>query len=114
MLPRLARMIGGLLLDRRTPRTVKVVLAAAAVYLASPIDLIPDFLPWVGWLDDLVLAAVVVDGILGYVDRGLVLRYWPAGAQSLDVCARAAARISRWVPRRVKRRIFGGDRPPEG
>jgi uncharacterized membrane protein YkvA (DUF1232 family) len=108
VLPRLARMIGGLLLDRGVPRTVKVALAAVAVYLASPIDLIPDLLPWVGWIDDLLLAAVVVDGLLGYLDRGLLLRYWPGSAESLDRSARVAARLARWVPSRVKRRIFGG------
>ena len=110
LLPRLARMIAGLLLDRRVPRAAKVALAAVAVYLASPIDLIPDFLPWVGWLDDVVLAAVVVDGLMGYLDRDLLLRYWPGGAGSLDTCARVAARIARWVPPRLKQRMFGGSR----
>ena len=110
LLPRLAKMIAGLLLDRGVPRTVKVALAAVAVYLASPIDLIPDFIPWVGWLDDVVLAAIVVDGLMNYLDRELVRRYWPAGAGSLETCARVAARIAGWVPRRVKERIFGGRR----
>jgi hypothetical protein len=50
----------------------------------------------------------VVDGLLSYLDRDLLLRYWPGSASSLDVCARAASRIARWVPTRVKRRIFGG------
>jgi len=108
LLPRLARMIAGLLIDRGVPRATKLALAAVALYLASPIDLIPDFIPWVGWLDDVVLAAIVVDGLLSYLDRDLLLRYWPGSASSLDVCARAASRIARWVPARVKRRIFGG------
>lgn len=108
LLPRLARMMAGLLLDRGVSRATKVALAAVAVYLASPIDLIPDFIPWVGWLDDVVLAAIVVDGLVSYLDRDLLLRYWPGGAASLDTCARVAGRIARWVPARVKKRIFGG------
>ena len=62
-LPRLARMLISLVGDRDVPTAAKVVLAAVAVYLVSPIDLIPDFIPWVGFLDDLVIAAVVVDGV---------------------------------------------------
>ncbi len=108
LLPRLARMIASLLVDRDVPAAAKVALAAVALYLASPLDLIPDFIPFLGYLDDILLVAVVVDGLLGYLDRALVLRYWPGGAASLDTTAAVARRLSRWVPRRVKARIFGG------
>ena len=105
-LPQLARLIAGLLADPRLSRSAKIALAAAAVYLASPIDLVPDFIPFLGYLDDVLLAAVLVDGILNYVDRGLVLKYWPGTAASLETLARAAHMLAVWVPRRLKRRIF--------
>ena len=114
-LPRLARMLISLAADRDVPTAAKVVLAAMAVYLVSPIDLIPDFIPWLGYLDDVVLAAVVVDGVLNYVDRPLLLRYWPGSADSLDRIAAVARRLARWVPNRIKARIFGPPpSPPEG
>jgi len=106
-LPQLARLIARLIGDPVLPRSAKIALAAAALYLASPIDLIPDFIPVLGYLDDLLLGAVVVDGILNYVDRGLVLRYWPGSVESLDKVARAAKLLAVWVPRRLKARIFG-------
>ena len=105
-LPDLARMIGRLVLDPSLSRTAKLALLAAAVYLASPLDLIPDFIPFVGYLDDLLIAAIVVDGIVNYVDRGLLLRYWPGTAESLDTVARAARVVAAWVPRRLKQRVF--------
>lgn len=108
VLPRLARMIASLLADREVPVRVKVVLGAVALYLASPLDLIPDFIPFVGYLDDLLLAAVVVDGVLNAVDRPFVLKYWPGSVASLDAAAVVARRLSAWVPARVKARIFGG------
>jgi uncharacterized membrane protein YkvA (DUF1232 family) len=111
-LPRVARMIAGLLGDREVPRSVKVVLAAVAVYLASPIDLIPDFIPFVGYLDDILVAAVVLDGLLNYVDRRLVERHWPAGLAALDATAAVARRLAAWVPGAMKRRVFGGYRRP--
>ena len=91
----------------RCPTAAKVVLAAMAVYLVSPIDLIPDFIPWLGYLDDVILAAVVVDGVLNFVDRPLLLRYWPGSADSLERIAAVARRLARWVPNRIKARIFG-------
>jgi uncharacterized membrane protein YkvA (DUF1232 family) len=109
-LPRLARMLVSLAGDRQVPTAAKVVLAAVAVYLVSPIDLIPDFIPWIGYLDDLVMAAVVVDGVLNFIERPLLLRYWPGSPASLERIAAVAGRLARWVPSRVKSRIFGGVR----
>jgi uncharacterized membrane protein YkvA (DUF1232 family) len=106
-LPDIARTIARLAADPVLPRAAKVALAAAVLYLVSPIDLIPDFIPILGSLDDLLVAAIVVDGILNYVDRGLVLKYWPGSAESLERVARAARVLAVWVPRRLKTRIFG-------
>jgi uncharacterized membrane protein YkvA (DUF1232 family) len=105
-LPDLIRLVARLAADSTLPRAAKIALAAAAVYLVSPIDLIPDFVPFVGVVDDLLLAAIVLDGILNWVDRALVLRYWPGTPQSLDKLARVARVLSVWVPRRIKARIF--------
>jgi len=107
-LPDIARLIARLVADPRLPRTAKIALVAAAVYLASPVDLVPDFIPFLGYLDDVVLAAIVLDGILNYVDRALVLRYWPGSVSSLDQVARVAHLVARWVPARIKTRIFAG------
>lgn len=105
-LPDIVRLIARLVADPLLPRAAKIVLAAAVVYLASPIDLVPDFLPFVGYLDDVLLAAVLVDGLLNWVDRALVLKYWPGTAESLDRIARAARLLAAWVPGRLKRRVF--------
>ncbi|MGH7323159.1 MAG: YkvA family protein [Candidatus Rokuibacteriota bacterium] len=105
-LPDVARLITRLVGDPLLPRPAKIALAAAALYLMSPVDLLPDFIPFLGYLDDLVLVAVLLDGILNYVDRRLVLKYWPGTPMSLERLARAARLLSGWVPSRVKARIF--------
>jgi uncharacterized membrane protein YkvA (DUF1232 family) len=105
-LPDLARLLARLVSDPVIPRSVKIALAAAALYLANPFDLIPDFIPVLGYLDDVLVAAVVLDGLLSYVDRGLLLRYWPGSEASLDKLSRAARFFAAWVPARIKARIF--------
>jgi uncharacterized membrane protein YkvA (DUF1232 family) len=105
-LPSLARLLARLVRDPMLPRAAKIALGAAMVYLASPFDLLPDFVPLVGYLDDLLLGALVIDGVLNWVDRGLILRYWPGTPDSLERIARVARLLAVWVPRRLKARIF--------
>jgi uncharacterized membrane protein YkvA (DUF1232 family) len=90
------------------PKAAKVALAAAVLYLVSPVDLIPDVVPLLGYLDDVFVAAILVDGMLNFVNRGVVLKYWPGSPESLERVARAARVLAAWVPRRLKRRVFGG------
>lgn len=105
-LPTIVRALVGLAADPSLPRATKIALGAAALYIASPVDLLPDFIPFLGLLDDVLLAAVLVDGLLNFVDRSLVLRYWPGNPERLDRIARIAHILAAWVPRRVKVRIF--------
>jgi uncharacterized membrane protein YkvA (DUF1232 family) len=107
-LPDIVRMVSRLVNDPMLPRSAKIAIAAAAVYLVSPVDLLPDFVPFLGYLDDVLVAAILLDGLLNYVDRGLLLRYWPGSPRSLDRLARGAGLVARWVPRRVRARIFTG------
>ena len=83
-------------------------LAAAILYIVSPVDLVPDFIPVLGYLDDLIIAAIIVDGILNFVDRGVVLKYWPGSPELLERVARSARVLAAWVPKRLKQRIFSG------
>ena len=88
ILPDVLRLIGRLIRDRETPLRVRVALVVLAVWLASPIDLIPEFLPGIGSLDDLVAAAV----ILGWAGRRLgrehLWRRWPGSPEGFAVLER--------------------------
>lgn len=105
-LPAIIRTIRGLATDPVLPKATKIALAAAILYLLSPIDLVPDFIPVVGYLDDLIVSAILVDGILSFVDRGVVLKYWPGSPELLERIARSARVLAAWVPQRIKSRIF--------
>jgi uncharacterized membrane protein YkvA (DUF1232 family) len=108
LVPRLAQLITRLARDPRVSARTKRVLAAVVIYLASPVDLVPDFIPLLGYLDDVLVAAIVLDGLLNYVDRAVLLEHWPGDARSLDRVCRMASRVAAWVPRSWKTRVFGG------
>ena len=119
-LPDILRTISGLAVDPVLPKAAKIALGAAVLYLVTPVDLIPDFLPVLGHVDDVLVAAIIVDGMLNFVNRGVVLKYWPGSPESLERIARSARILAAWVPRRLKLRIFsdgrdagGGDAPRE-
>ncbi|HET7029985.1 MAG TPA: YkvA family protein [Candidatus Limnocylindrales bacterium] len=67
LVPDLLRLVRDLLLDRTAPRGVRVALGILLVWLINPIDLIPEFIPVLGPLDDVIVAVVV----LRYVRRRL-------------------------------------------
>jgi len=83
-----------LLADSRVPRRHKALLAGLVGYLASPLDLIPDFIPVIGQLDDVLIAAVVLRTLRRGVKRSIVRQHWPGPPRSLRVVERIASRRS--------------------
>ena len=87
-LPDIVRLARRLLADPRTPVRHRVGLVVLIVWLVSPIDLLPEFLPGIGPLDDIIAAAV----ILGWIGRGTgrarLEEMWPGDADGFVVVAR--------------------------
>ena len=79
-----------LLADDRVPRRRKFVLVALVGYLAMPIDLVPDFIPIAGQLDDVIIAALALRYVLRSDGPGLIREHWPGPETSLDVVLRVA------------------------
>lgn len=90
-IPDCAVLVGRLLRDPRVPRRRKLLLSLAVGYLAFPIDLVPDFIPLVGQLDDAILLAFVVRHLLR-TDEQLVRELWPGPEQSLELLLRLIGR----------------------
>jgi uncharacterized membrane protein YkvA (DUF1232 family) len=79
-----------LLSDRRVPRRRKLVLAALIPYLAMPFDLVPDFIPVAGYLDDAVIVAFVLRHVLRGSGPELIEEHWPGPPTSLALVLRLA------------------------
>jgi uncharacterized membrane protein YkvA (DUF1232 family) len=79
-----------LLDDDRVPRRSKLLLAALIGYLAMPFDLVPDFIPIAGQLDDVIIVAIVLRTVLRAGGPELLREHWPGPASSLNVLMRLA------------------------
>jgi uncharacterized membrane protein YkvA (DUF1232 family) len=84
-------LCGRLLGDPRVPRRKKALLVALAGYLALPFDLVPDFIPVAGQLDDVVIVALVLRSLLRGGGESLVREHWPGPDRSLSLVLRLAA-----------------------
>lgn len=80
----------GLLGDASVPVRCKIALVGLIAYLASPIDVVPDFLPVVGVLDDAILVVFTLRWILRTAGPERVSRHWRGGRRGLELVLRAA------------------------
>ncbi|HSC22020.1 MAG TPA: YkvA family protein [Solirubrobacterales bacterium] len=80
-----------LLADPALPRSSKVALLALLAYLALPLDLVPDFLPVVGQLDDAILVALTLRFIFRSAPPGRLAELWTGSPAGLAVISRLAA-----------------------
>jgi uncharacterized membrane protein YkvA (DUF1232 family) len=77
-----------LLADDRLPRSRKLLLVPLLLYLVTPLDLVPDFIPVVGALDDAIVVALAFRVVLRGAGPGLVRDHWPGPQRSLDLLLR--------------------------
>jgi len=78
-------LVKRLLGDPRGPRRRKLLLGLLVAYLALPIDLVPDFIPIAGQLDDAIIVALVLRAILRSGGDELLRQHWPGPQRSLNV-----------------------------
>ncbi len=77
ILPDVLRLVRRLSGDRSLPRGVRIRLGLLLVYLASPIDLIPDFIPVLGYADDAIIVTWVLRGVVRRAGLDAVRGHWP-------------------------------------
>lgn len=116
-LPRLVTLLGRLIADPGVPAAEKAILVAAAAYVASPIDLVPDFIPVLGEIDDIYLVALVLLRFMNRAGEDVVRRHW-SGPEDIVAVLRGVTRVAvallpPHVRRLVERRVARQE-PPAG
>ena len=84
LLPDTIRLIRHLATDRRVPRSTRIMLWAFGVYLLSPIDLVPDFVPIVGYADDAILLVLILRHVIRSAGPQLIEEHWPGTDSGLS------------------------------
>ena len=110
LLPRLGKLIWRLTRDPRVPARAKATLALLALYVFSPIDLIPDFIPGLGQLDDIVIAAFALDQILNRVPEHIVHEHWDGDDDVLELVREILDISTAFIPKWLQSRFDKNDR----
>lgn len=90
LLPDAIRLLRNLATDRTVPRGVRLRLWALFAYLAMPFDLIPDFVPVLGYADDAIVVAIVLRSVVRRAGAAAIRRHWPGSRDGLTALWRIA------------------------
>ena len=87
IVPDTIRLVRRLASDKTLPRGVRIRLGLLLGYLASPIDLVPDFIPVLGYADDAIIVSLVLRSVIRRAGTDAVRRHWPGSPEGLDALA---------------------------
>jgi uncharacterized membrane protein YkvA (DUF1232 family) len=106
-LPQYVRLLGGLITDPRVAMLDKLLVAGAMAYIVMPIDLIPDFIPFFGEIDDVYLLVVALQRLISNAGRMVLIDHWTGEPSDLaDLNLRGAlAAAAFFLPKRIRRRL---------
>jgi uncharacterized membrane protein YkvA (DUF1232 family) len=102
-LPNMVKLLGKLLTDSRVPLVDKALFAGAIVYVIMPLDFIPDFIPFVGQVDDAYLVALTLLRLINHSDEKIIREHWQGGGDIVSLAGSIAKIAPMLLPKRVSR-----------
>lgn len=111
--PNLLGLLLGLLRDARVSKSDKAILAGIIMYVIVPLDVIPDFIPFIGQVDDAYLLAISILRLLNRADRRVVLDHWRGGTDIKELVDSISKIAEFFLPSRVKN-VLRGKIEPKG
>lgn len=105
MMPNLVKLVGRLVRDPRVPRRAKITLGLAAAYVMSPVDLIPEVIPVVGWADDVVLMMFALDSLIERAGSEIVEEHWDGPGDLLSLVRDVVSLSRSVIPKRLSQII---------
>lgn len=101
------RLVGRLMVDARVSWFDRALVVAAVAYVISPIDLIPDVIPFIGEVDDVVVLVAALTRLFEHAGRAVVLSHWRGDPEQLDAgwLKKVALVFSVFFPKASRRRL---------
>lgn len=107
LIPNFLKLLYRLFKDSRVPMTEKALIIGTIAYVVSPIDLLPDVIPFVGQVDDLYLIGLVTLRLLSRTDDEVLREHWD-GSGDLASLVNKVVRAAQYIlPKRVQRILLG-------
>lgn len=110
-IPNLLGLLLGLLKDARVSKSDKAILAGIIMYVIVPLDIIPDFVPFIGQVDDAYLLAISILRLLNRADRRVVMDHWRGGSDIKELVDSISKIAEFFLPPRVKNVLRGRIEP---
>jgi uncharacterized membrane protein YkvA (DUF1232 family) len=105
LLPDLFILAYRLAMDDRVPAKKKIIAGAILTYLVLPIDIIPDFIPVIGHLDDLVLAVFGLNMILNEIDKQILVDHWSGEGNILELLQTISGKAEQFLDKNILQKI---------
>jgi uncharacterized membrane protein YkvA (DUF1232 family) len=102
MMPNIVKLVARLVKDPRVPRRAKITLGLAAAYVASPIDLIPEIVPVIGWADDVLILMFALDSLIERAGEDVVAEHWDGPGDLLSLVRDVVSLSRNLIPKRLR------------
>ncbi|NIA08273.1 MAG: DUF1232 domain-containing protein [Nitrospiraceae bacterium] len=106
MLPKFLRLLMSLLKDPRVSTTDKAILGATIAYLLDPVDLVPDWIPFIGLVDDVYLVALALLRLVLRTNEQVLRDHWTGQEDIIPFLKKAANLAMVFLPVRVRQAIL--------
>jgi uncharacterized membrane protein YkvA (DUF1232 family) len=107
LIPNFLKLLYRLFMDPRAPLAEKALLAGAIIYVISPLDFIPDVIPFIGQVDDLYLVALVVLRLMSRTNSEVLREHWDGGGDLAALVGRIEKAARYVLPNRIRRILLG-------
>jgi uncharacterized membrane protein YkvA (DUF1232 family) len=106
-LPNVAVLLGGLLRDRRVSTLDKALVGAVLAYVVAPFDIVPDFVQFLGLVDDVYLVALALGRLLTNAGVDVLLEHWRGDPRDLGYLVGSVEQVGTMLPEPVRRILAG-------
>ncbi len=106
LIPKIVTLFIDLLRDPRVSATDKAILAATVAYILNPVDLVPDWIPFLGQVDDIYLAALAILRLFLRTDENIIKEHWKGPEDIITTMRKIADIAVFFLPPKIKEALF--------